>query len=248
MKPIARSDVVRHPAPSPARHPALNPAQRPARHAARRREGFTLIELLVAIAILAVIAVLSWRGLDQITRSRDAITRSMEEQRAVAQFFDQLRTDARHAATDDQTGGPALSIADGTLRVVRNLLVPGAAPRLQAICYQLVDGRVVRYASPPLANVGELRRAVSAGCPANDASAVSLMGGVASMRARLYVPQIGWTTKMQDVLDTMQRDSNALRTPGLNAAPLLRSTTGLEVTVQGPSQPAPLTRVLLVGE
>jgi hypothetical protein len=53
---------------------------------------------------------------------------------------------------------------------------------------------------------------------------------------------------MQDVLETMQRESNALRTPGLNAAPLLRSTTGLEVTVRGPSQPAPLTRVLLVGE
>src|SRR5260364_251272 len=38
------------------------------RHA--RAQGFTLIELLVAIAILALVAVLSWRGLDQILRAR----------------------------------------------------------------------------------------------------------------------------------------------------------------------------------
>ena len=32
--------------------------------------GFTLIELLVAIGILAMVAVLGWRGLDSIVRSR----------------------------------------------------------------------------------------------------------------------------------------------------------------------------------
>ena len=65
--------------------------------------GFTLIELLVAIAILAVIAVLSWRGLDQIIRGRQAITNAMEDERVFAQLFDQMRIDARHAATDDES-------------------------------------------------------------------------------------------------------------------------------------------------
>ena len=35
----------------------------------RRHRGFTLIELLVAISILAVMAVLSWRGLEGMTRA-----------------------------------------------------------------------------------------------------------------------------------------------------------------------------------
>ena len=72
--------------------------------------GFTLIEMLVAIAILAVIAVLSWRGLDQIMRGRTTITNAMEDERVVAQLFDQMRIDARQAATDDEAGQAAVSI------------------------------------------------------------------------------------------------------------------------------------------
>ena len=34
---------------------------------------------------------------------------------------------------------------------------PGVAPRLQVVRYRLIDGRVTRFASPPLGNVGELR-------------------------------------------------------------------------------------------
>ena len=72
--------------------------------------GFTLIEMLIAIAILAVIAVLSWRGLDQVIRGRTTITNAMEDERVVAQLFDQMRIDARQAATDDEAGQPAISI------------------------------------------------------------------------------------------------------------------------------------------
>lgn len=72
-----------------------------ARHRARRAAGFTLIELLVAIAILAVVAILSWRGLDQIVRGRDIITHSMAEERVFAQMFDQMRIDTREAVSDD---------------------------------------------------------------------------------------------------------------------------------------------------
>src|SRR5690349_23691828 len=77
----------------------------------RRRTvgGFTLIELLVAIAILAVIAVLSWRGLDQIIRGRQTVTNAMEDERVFAQLFDQMRIDARQAATEDEVGEPSVS-------------------------------------------------------------------------------------------------------------------------------------------
>jgi len=37
----------------------------------RRQSGFTLIELLVAISIMAVLAVLTWRGLDGMSRARE---------------------------------------------------------------------------------------------------------------------------------------------------------------------------------
>ena len=41
--------------------------------------GFTLIELLVAIAILGLVAVLSWRGLDSMVRTQTH-TRERSEQ------------------------------------------------------------------------------------------------------------------------------------------------------------------------
>ena len=39
-----------------------------------RTGGFTLVELLVAAALMAVLAVLSWRGLDAVLDSRRLAT------------------------------------------------------------------------------------------------------------------------------------------------------------------------------
>lgn len=46
--------------------------------------GFTLIEVMVAIAALALLAVMSWRGLDAMVRTQEA-TREQGEQQAVLQ-------------------------------------------------------------------------------------------------------------------------------------------------------------------
>ena len=40
------------------------------RHPGQRAGGFTLIELLVAISLMALMAALSWRGLDGMTRAQ----------------------------------------------------------------------------------------------------------------------------------------------------------------------------------
>ncbi|MGF6769658.1 general secretion pathway protein J [Paraburkholderia sp. GAS199] len=216
----------------------------------RRRSGargFTLIELLVAIAIMAVIAVLSWRGLDQIIRGRQAITSAMEDERVFAQLFDQLRIDARQAASDDESGQAAVSVSGSVLQIVRHMTLPGTAPRLQVVRYRVSEGRVVRYASPPLGNVGELRRALR-GSEGNGWAAVPLMGGVGSISARLYVPKVGWTMQMNDVQNAITEADNNLKVPQLGSAPLPRSVTGLEVSVGGKTLARPVVRVFLVGE
>jgi general secretion pathway protein J len=221
-----------------------------ARSERRRRygaRGFTLIELLVAIAIMAVIAVLSWRGLDQIIRGRQTITNAMEEERVFAQLFDQMRIDVRHAASDDETGQAAVSLSGNVLQVVREMVLPGAAPRLQVIRYRVSNGRVTRYASPPLGNLGDLRRALR-GTEGDGWSAVPLMGNVSSISARLYVPKVGWTTQMKDVQSAITEADNNLKVPQLGNAPLPRSVTGLQVSVSAKTLARPVTRVFLVGE
>jgi general secretion pathway protein J len=217
------------------------------RRAPRRSRGFTLIELLVAIAILAVVAILSWRGLDEIIRARETISRAMADERVFAQMFDQMRIDARRAADDDEAGRPSVSLDGGVLQLVREFAgVPGSAPRLQVIRYVVSNGQVTRYASPPLANRGQLRRALGSG--EDGWSAVTLMGGVGRISARFYVPGTGWTSDMGTVRSQERTNADALRTPQLGNGPMPRSVTGLEVSVGAESLHRPVTRVFLVGE
>ncbi|WP_179403398.1 PulJ/GspJ family protein [Burkholderia guangdongensis] len=222
-------------------------APRSIRAPRRRSSGFTLIELMVAIAILAVVAVLAWRGLDQIVRGRDKVAAEMEDERIFAQTFDQMRTDVRRAATDDEAGGPALAIAGNTLQVVRAFDVPGAAPRLQIVRYRVAGGRVVRYASPPIGDESALQRMLK-DTDVDGWSAVPLMAGVGAIDARLYVPRVGWTTNMPTADDALAQNNEALKVPQLGNAPPPRAVTGLQVSIGATSLRVPVTRIFIVGE
>ena len=59
----------------------------------RRAAGFTLIELLVAVALLAILAVLSWRGLDAVIQSRERLVTESDELRSLTLALAQLEED-----------------------------------------------------------------------------------------------------------------------------------------------------------
>lgn len=60
-----------------------------------RVRGFTLLELLVASALLAVLSVLSWRGMDSILGTRDRIVAASDDLRALSAAFAQVEQDLR---------------------------------------------------------------------------------------------------------------------------------------------------------
>ena len=61
--------------------------------AAARSRGFTLIELLVACALMAVLALLSWRGLDSILQTRARLIVASDELRSLTLAFSQMDED-----------------------------------------------------------------------------------------------------------------------------------------------------------
>src|SRR5688572_7186099 len=67
---------------------------------ARLMSGFTLVEMLVAIALLGILGVISWRGLDYVAGQRERLDRDTDELSRVLRVLSQLERDIAQRAPD----------------------------------------------------------------------------------------------------------------------------------------------------
>jgi general secretion pathway protein J len=114
----------------------------------RHGSGFTLIELLVAITILALLAVLSWRGLDSILRARSALSQDMAFTRVLQATFNQIEADLRSAARDvgTKTQLPGVQFFAGEMLLLRYQFSATGAGRWQLVRYNVNEGELQRRA------------------------------------------------------------------------------------------------------
>lgn len=205
-----------------------------------RHAGFTLVELLVAIGILAMVAVLGWRGLDGIVRARVALTHEMETTRGMQLAFAQMQNDCENTAGSElMRGQPALLWDADRLTLVRKVYVEQEPSRLQVISYRVVNGQLIRRESPgtrDLDQVGQLWKALASDAPAENAPSVVLQVGVTAMQVQGWQNN-AWRNEPTAVGGTgEQQGAGGLAPPSALGAP---EPTGVQValTVQGLGQP-----------
>ncbi|HAT31775.1 MAG TPA: type II secretory pathway component PulJ [Janthinobacterium sp.] len=198
--------------------------------------GFTLVELLVAIGILAFVAVMGWRGLDGIMRSRVILTAQMEQTRGMQLAFAQMQTDCEHLAGSG-TGSTLLhqrrNLAGDNkgLTLVRTVFGENQALQLQVVSYRIKDGVLTRRESSPTRDLAQLDILWQAALSGVDSTVtpVVLQTGVSGIVLRTW-DGTGWSVL-----------SNA------TGASLLSTVSGLEVALQLQGQETSLVKVFLLG-
>jgi general secretion pathway protein J len=232
---------------------------RPASPARNNSAGLTLIELLVAITVLAVIAVLGWRGLDSIVRSRIALTQEMERTRGIQIAFAQMERDAANLVPQELSPSrPPLSVGSGRLMFIRKVFSENQPLRLQVVSYRVSNGVLYRRESIPTRDLAALDLAWQAGGGANGEQEVALEGGVEQISLRVWnnngnawqsvdvnSPQIFPSSASSTSTQIAQALASAAPSTSGSASSQL---TGLEVTLQMTrSADARMIKVFLLG-
>ena len=177
--------------------------------------GFTLIELLVAATLLAVLAVLSWRGLDSVLASRDRLAAASDELRSLTLAFSQLDEDLRRSWPVRLLRLPVPSIgftvagerAVPTLEIIRETTGALLPTQVQRVAWRLRDGVLERGfgawvspdggASVTVAAARALGPAAGLASTAPDVPADTLvwqpvLANVASLQMQGWIDGQGW--------------------------------------------------------
>ena len=172
-----------------------------------RARGFTLIELLVASALLAILAVIGWRGLDAVLTSRDRIVERSDELQAMSVAFSQMDEDLRRSWPVRLLGlaVPTLTFrptdAGMTLQLLREGGGASDPSRIERVAYRLRDGLLERGFGPLLAVTGDgplgsMSGTAAAGgsLPLSDAPLIwqPLLRDVSAVRYRGWLARRGW--------------------------------------------------------
>ena len=196
--------------------------------------GFTLVELLVAIGILAMVAVLGWRGLDGIVRARIALTEQMETTRGLQLTFAQMQADCEHAVDATLMGRrPYIAQEDNRLTLIRTVFNENEPARLQVVAYRLVNGNLLRRESPATRDLLELDGLWQASLSDADSTPpVRLHGGIDSMGVLVWQNN-AWRKQAEPV------------PPG--PANTTAAIAGVQVVLATRGYPQPLTKSFLLG-
>lgn len=181
------------------------PAGIPPRRATR---GFTLIEVVVALVVMAVMSVMAWRAVSALTTSREHNEAAMERAETLQTLMRQWELDLREVQDSGQV--PALAFDGATLRLTRR-----RETGLQLVAWQVREGRLSRWESPPVADRDALQDAWFRSQQLNveELRAQPGLSGVAGWQMHFFRGN-GWSNaQSSDDMTTVNRPSPSASDP-----------------------------------
>lgn len=168
--------------------------------------GFTLVEVLVAIAVMAVLAALAWRGVDTIARARESNTAGMEGALRVNTVLAQWAHDLQ--AVRNTTAVPPLAFDGASLRLVRE-----ADGGLQMVVWSLRGNAFTRWSGPVVTRVDELQESWlrSQQLLGNEANQLRALDGVVGVQ--VYFFRRGGWSNAQSSGDAVQPPAGGASAP-----------------------------------
>jgi general secretion pathway protein J len=150
-------------------------------------KGFTLVEMLVAIGLMALMALLCWRGLVYVADQRETVAREALEISQLVRTFAQIERDLAERVPNGALPAPAAPSGlpravelypaeNGAIEVAIARFLPdaGEAPRAVRVLYRVTAGGLVRST-----------RAL-ADAPAPAKNEVVVLPGATTMRLRIH--------------------------------------------------------------
>lgn len=121
-------------------------------------QGFTLVEVLVAIGVMALMALMGWRGLDGMARSQHELHTRGEQLQTTQTALAQWRSDLDQLHT--MQGLPAWDWDGRVLRLTRSSAT-GQPAALRVVAWTLAStsGQWLRWQSAPLTRQGAWQQA-----------------------------------------------------------------------------------------
>ena len=236
-----------------------------------RNRAFTLIELLVAISILAIVAVLGWRGLDSIVRSREVLTFELEQTRGLQLTFAQLQSDCARVVNPlnypNLPEGRSSWIEPERMILIRDVFSDGQAPAMQVVTYRLKNAQLIRFESIPTRDLAMLTQLLTqARMPPDNQIEIVMQKNVHSLVFSGYpdTSLTGSTATPGQPNPNPNANINPSQTPGVgtNVAPngtnptgnaavqnvnLSAVTTGLQVVMQLQNHENTIQKIFILG-
>jgi general secretion pathway protein J len=218
-----------------------------------REGGFTLVEVLVALLIMATMAVMAWRGIDALLKSRDIAQGHLDQTMRLQTVMAQWELDLR--ALQDSHATAPLSFDGASLRITRQQPLG-----LQVVVWSVRGGRLLRWEGPVTQTVGALTESVerSQQLLGQESAQLKALEGVAGWQLFFYRGN-GWSNAQSsdDVAPAPASPippaaPRAAASGALPPAPAPRALlpTGIRMVLQfgeGSGFNGPLTREIVLG-